>query len=100
MKYHLKYLPETVTDRAEIKDYLSQYYVSTVKKFFVLLKVRIAQLKIYPYSCPVYEDDPDYRVLVVGEYLVFYTINEEDKTVEIHRIFHELQNIKRQLNKD
>ena len=31
MKYRIKYLPDTVTDRDEIKEYLSQYYESTVK---------------------------------------------------------------------
>ena len=98
MRYRIKYLPETITDREEIRDYLSQYYESTVKRFFSLLKTRIVRLKKHPYSCPVYEDDPDYRRLVVGEYLVFYMINEDEKSVEIHRIFHESQDIKRRLN--
>jgi len=93
MKYRIQYLPETVTDREEIRAYLSLYYKSTAKKFFSLLKERIAQLKEIPYSCPVYEDDPDYRRMVVGDYLVFYMVNEEKKTVEIHRIFHGSQDI-------
>lgn len=97
MKYRIKYLPDTVTDRAEIRAYLAQYYESTVRNFFLLLKERIGQLKKFPYSGPVYEDDPDYRKLVVGDYLVFYRVNEEDQTVEIHRIFHGSQDIKRHL---
>ena len=97
MKYHIKYLPETVKDRDEIRDYLSQYYESTVKKFFKLLKEKTARLKRFPYSCPVYEDDPDYRTLIVGKYLVFYMINEDDKTVEVHRIFHGSRDIKKHL---
>ena len=99
MKFRIKYLPETVTDRNEIRDYLSQYYESTAKKFFVLLKEKIARLKDFPYSCPTYEDDPDYRKLVVGDYLAFYMINESDKTVEIHRIFHGSRDIRRRLDK-
>jgi len=96
-KYQIRYLPETVTDRAMIKDYLSQYYESTVKKFFMLLKEKISRLKDFPYSCPVYEDDPDYRTLVAGDYLVFYMVNEDNKIVEIHRIFHGSQDIRRQI---
>ena len=99
MKYRIKYLPDTVIDREEIKTYLSQFHGSTVKKFFVLLRRKTSQLKNFPYSCPVYELDTDYRKLVVGDYLVFYMVNEEAKTVEIHRIFHETQNVKQLLNK-
>lgn len=51
----------------------------------------------FPYSCPIYEDDPDYRTLVVGDYLVFYMVNEDDKIVEIHRIFHGSKDTKQQL---
>ena len=94
MKYRIKYLPDTVADRAEILAYLSQYYESTVRNFFTALKEKTARLKDFPYSCPAYEDDPDYRRLVVGDYLVFYMVNEDDKTVEIHRIFHGSQDIK------
>ena len=94
MKYRIRYLPETVTDRAEIRVYLFQFYEDTAKKFFALLKEKIERLKEFPYSCPTYEDDPDYRKLVVGDYLVFYMVNEGDKTVEIHRIFHGAQDIR------
>ena len=88
MKYRIRYLPETVSDRNEVKAYLAKYYESTVNDFFALLKEKTTRLKEFPYSCPIYEDDPDYRKLVVGDYLVFYMVNEENKTVEIHRIFH------------
>jgi len=98
MKYQIKYLPETTTDLAEIRAYLIQYYESTDKKFFALLKEKITRLTKFPYSCHIYEDDPDYRRLVVGDYLVFYMVNEGNKTVEIHRIFHGSQDIGRYLN--
>jgi len=98
MRYKAKYFPETVSDREEIKAYLSQYYKSTVKNFFALLKSKIAQLKDFPYSCPTYEDDPDYHKLVVGDYLVFYMVNEDNKTVEIHRIFHGSKDIRQNLS--
>jgi plasmid stabilization system protein ParE len=89
-----------VIDFEDIEAYLSQYDESAVKRFFALLKKKIAILKDFPYSCPVYEDDPDYRKLVVGDYLVFYMVDEDAKTVEIHRIFHGSRDIKRHLGKD
>jgi len=93
MKYRIKYFPSSVNDRETIKAYLMQFYPSTARKFFDLLKSKTARLKDFPYSCPKYEDDPDYRVLVVGDYLVFYIVNEDKKAIEIHRIFHGSQDI-------
>ena len=99
MKYRLRYLDDTTTDRDNIKIYLSQFYAGTVNKFFELLKKRTAKLKSYPFSCPVFEDDPDYRKLVVGDYLVFYMVNEDEKIVDIHRILHTSRDISRYLSK-
>ena len=98
MKYQIRFLSDAGTDWDDIRAYLSQFYESTATTFFRLLKQKIAQLKDFPYSCPVYEDDPDYRRLVVGDYLVFYRVNESDKLVEIHRIFHGARNIKQCLD--
>ena len=98
-EYRIIYLPETVSDRNEIKAYLAKYYESTVYNFFALLKEKITRLKDFPFSCPIYEDDPDYRKLVVGDYLVFYMVNEENKAVEIHRIFHGSRDIASLLTK-
>ena len=98
MKYRIRYLPDTVDDRLKIKNYLSRYYTGTAKRFFNLLKKKISKLRDFPYSCQVYEDDTDYRRLVVRDYLVFYMINEDKKTVYIHRIFHGSQDIDSQLH--
>jgi len=97
MSYRIKYLPDAAEDRNAIREYLSQYYESTVRNFFTLLKNRTTQLKAHPYSCPTYEHDPDYRVLVVRDYLVFYIVKEDDKIVEIHRIFHKSRDVRRWL---
>jgi addiction module RelE/StbE family toxin len=97
MKYKIKYLSETVADRDEIKKYLSQFGANTPKKFFDLLKHNIEVIKKYPYSCQAYDGDPDYRKMVVGDYLVFYIVNDDEKTIEIHRMFHASRDIKRQL---
>jgi len=86
-KYSIKFLEDTVRDREEIREYLSTYYESTVTRFFRLLKEKTSRLKDFPHSCQVYEDDQDYRVLIVEDYLVFYMVNEDDKAIEIHRIF-------------
>ena len=98
MKYSLRYMNDTVIDREHIKSYLSQFYPGTSKKFFALLKKKTSRLKTSPYSCPEYEDVPEYRKLVVGEYLVFYIVNEDTKTVDIHRILHGSRDISQHLS--
>jgi len=97
MSYRLRYLEDTVKDRAHIKEYLSQFYPDSAKKFFALLKKKTHRLNKFPYSCPIYEDDPDYRVLVVDDYLIFYMVNEDIKIVEIHRILHGSRDISQHL---
>jgi plasmid stabilization system protein ParE len=96
--YRLKFLPAVAADRVAIREYLNQFYSNTAHNFFALLKSRLAQLKQFPFSCPTYEDDADYRIMTVGDYLVFYMVNERDKMVEVHRIFHHSRDILRQLN--
>ena len=100
MSYRIRYLPRAVANKKEIRAYLAQYYQNTAKKFFSLLKKRIEQLQEFPYSCPVYEDRPQYRKLVVQSYLVFYKVNEDSKTVEIQRIFPGSWEVERQFNDD
>jgi addiction module RelE/StbE family toxin len=86
MKYKLKFLESAKGDKERIKTYLSRYYPSTPKNFVKKLKSCIENIKEMPYMHPEYEYYPNYRRAVVGNYLVFYKINEENKIVEIQRI--------------
>ena len=88
MKYRIKFLPDAKADKDDIKAYLDTFYAGTAKRFLDSLNSKITRLKDFPYLYPTYEDDPDYRVLVIGDYLVFYVVIEDGKFVEIHRIFH------------
>ncbi|MDR2599925.1 MAG: type II toxin-antitoxin system RelE/ParE family toxin [Oscillospiraceae bacterium] len=97
MRTEVIYLPKAISDQADIKTYLSQFYPGTAKRFFTLLKKKISRLKTHPYSCPVYEDVPDYRKLVVGNYLVFYVVSENKEIVEVHRILHGSRDISQHL---
>lgn len=36
--------------------------------------------------CEIYHLDPQYRKMVVDQYLVFYRVNEDAQIVEIHRV--------------
>ena len=100
MIFKITYLPESRDDAIEIRKYLEQFYKGTGKKFFALLKKRINSLKSSPYLAQQYEEWPPYRRLVVGDYLVFYKVDEERNLVEIHRILHGSREIDRYLSDD
>ena len=86
MRYAIKYLPTFSSDRDAIRVHLSQYYAGTEKRFFTLLRKKISRLRDFPAMCPIYEIDPVYRKLVVGQYIVLYTLDESRAIIEIHRI--------------
>jgi len=88
MKYRLKFMPATIRDRNTIKAYLSQFYPGTSKRFFAHFKKKTAQIQEHPLSCPIYENNPIYRKMVVDDYLVFYVVNDAKRVVEIRRILH------------
>jgi plasmid stabilization system protein ParE len=84
MRYKVQFLEIAKQDKNQIKNYLQKFYPSTPRRFIEGLKECINNIKTMPYMYPVY--DSDYRKIVIGNYLVFYTINEDKKIIEIHRI--------------
>ena len=97
MSFRVVFLEEAETDLDAIEEYLSQFYASTVRGFFAKLKKQVFMLEDTPYMCPPYEEDPFFRRMVVGDYLLFYSVDESRSLVPIHRIFHHSRNISRQL---
>ena len=92
-KYDITYLPGANRNLLEIDEYLSQFYPSTPAKFFSELDKKIQLLKDQPYMCPKYMHNEKYRRLIVGDYLLFYVVNDEDKEIVVHRILHGSQDI-------
>ena len=94
VRYAIKYLPASFNDYADIIEYLSGYYESTVEQFKKELKEKIESLSSMPKRFEVFHDDPYFRKLTIQDYLVFYHIDEDNKTVNIHRILHGSRNVK------
>jgi plasmid stabilization system protein ParE len=101
--YSLSYLPVASRDIAEAALYIAET-LSAPKAAIDLLEaldVAISRLKELPYSCRVYQPakplDLEYRILHVKNYAVFYTVNEQEKTVEICRVIYAKRNLDQQL---
>jgi len=95
MDYSISYIESAKRDVFDIAQYLSQFYESTFAKFIEKLDHGIGNLVQMPHMGMVYKN---YRRLVVSDYLVFYRVNEEARTIEIFRILHGSQDIQSRLS--
>ena len=95
--YRPKILDAAEQDIKQIEEYLVQYSHNAVRRFFESMKERIRSLRTMPFSCPEYELDPFFRRMVLGDYILFYNVDEKRKLVIVHRIFHHSRNIDRHM---
>lgn len=86
MAYKLLYLPLAAEDIERLAGYLSRFYPHTAGRVLGELETKLAQLSQYPEMYAVSRYDAYYRSFPVERYLVFYHINREQETVEIHRV--------------
>lgn len=91
------HLPLAISDMLEIEEYLAQHSTNAADRFVDDLGERTAALLEYPFMNPIYEDDPFFRRMVLGDYLLFYNVDEKRKLVIIHRIFHHSKDINRRI---
>ena len=89
-------LPTAEQDLDDIVEYLGGFYPSTAIRQYDQIISAILSLEEYPNKFEVYKPGQfryDYRKMVIGDYLVFYVVN--DTEVVIHRILHGKRDIGR-----
>jgi len=79
MKYKVRYLITARNDRETIKAYLNQFSQKAAKRVFEKIKLNMEYVKENPYIYEKYERRPQFRRMVVEDYLVFYKVNEREK---------------------
>jgi len=97
MKYRVNYLITAKHDREIIRAYLGQYSVTAAKRLFGMIKTKMDHVKENPYIYEAYERRPQFRRMVVEDYLLFYKVNEEDSIIEVHHILHGMMDIEQHL---
>jgi len=97
MSYRVVFMIEAERDMGDIEAYLSQFYASTVRKFFVQLEKQVKTLETMPFMYPAYREDPFFRKMTVNDYMLFYSVDEKRQIVIIHRIFHSSRDINKQI---
>ena len=88
--YDIHYLPIAEGDLNEIVDYLSQHSISAANTFIDELEGLEERLSMFPESGALAKDrrlrSKGYRIAVIGAYLLFYTLRNEN--VYVMRIIH------------
>ena len=86
MKYTVRFSPFAKEDKENIIAYLSKFYPETPNRFKVMLKEHITKLKENPYIYSEYPENIEYRRMLIGNYIVFFKVDEEKKQISIYRI--------------
>lgn len=88
--WRIEYLTVAQQDLIEIFEYIRTDNPAAAREFVDLIDARIGQLALFPRLGTVPKDGRlralGYRVLVIGQFLVFYVIN--GTSIEIRRVLH------------
>jgi addiction module RelE/StbE family toxin len=97
MVFKIEYISTFHFDVLDVVSSLADY-PQKAKRIFEKLDGKLLTLADNPEMYPIYEDFPDFRRIVIEDYLVFYTVNERDGIIEIHRLIYGRMDIAKQLS--
>jgi toxin ParE1/3/4 len=93
-KYTVRLLRVAEDDFNEIITYIAAENRAAAEMIATKIEKNLIRLSFYPYLGKIPKDEElsrlEYRFLVVENYLIFYTI--EEQTILIHRIIHGARN--------
>lgn len=94
MNYNIEYLPIAKKDIIDIVAYIHKKLCNPTAAERLAKKIidGIDGLQSSPYSYPIYYNakpmQHEYRKLLIDNYLVFYWVNENEKTITIARVIY------------
>jgi len=96
MKYKPIFLPIADRDIIRIEEALSEY-PSKAARILREIDRKVALLEDMPYMWQVYQSKPEYRRMIVEDYLLFYKVDEVDHKVRIYRVLYDKMDIAKHL---
>lgn len=93
IQFKILYSEPALKDIENITEYLVEYSITTAEKFIDHFDKKINLLKSFP-KIGSFSQIPDlrkkgYRILILRyKYLLFYTINDKEKSIMIERVLH------------
>jgi len=97
MAFKIEYISTFHFDVLDVAADLEEY-PQKATRIFEKLDNKLLNLVEHPEMYPIYMDFPSFRKIVVEDYLVFYTINEKDMIIEIHRLICGRMDVKKHLS--
>ncbi len=101
MKYTVKLSTQANEDIKEIYEYIADVLCEKeiASNILNLFEKNILSLSEMPGRCRIYESEPwqsrGVHVMSVKNYLIFYVINEEERTVNIFRVIYGSRDIEK-----
>jgi plasmid stabilization system protein ParE len=89
MAFRVKHTEQSYDDLDGIIEYISEklFDPQAAERFYNNVAEKIERLKENPYMFPLYHDEKlsakGYRFAVIGNYLMFFVVDESDKVVSI-----------------
>ena len=96
MKYKIRYIPSANRDLEAICNFLEDYPQKRVR-IFSKIDLALTRLASMPKMFPVYDAAPQFRRIVIEDYLIFYKLNESEELIEIHRILYAKMDLQKEL---
>jgi len=75
-------------DIEEIRDYLTREAPASVDQIINTIYDRMDDLSLFPYHCPVFQANPQFRRMVVEAYSVFYKVYEDQNLIRVYHVYH------------
>lgn len=99
MVFKVEYSDPAALDLAEIIKYIKDELSNpqAAERFFNMVEQRLVDLREHPYKFPLYHNErlseEGTRFVVVGNYIMFYIVDDINKIVTIARIVYGKQDI-------
>ena len=104
MKWKINYSEKSLADLDQIYEYICNELLmpETAVKQAEKIMEKIDSLETMPERYKIYEEEPwklkKLRYFSVGNYLIFYLVNERENIINIVRIIYGKRDIEKQLN--
>ena len=96
MTYKVEYLPIADRDVLAMSDALADY-PNKARRIFKEMEKKLILLEVMPYMWPIYQLHPEYRRMVLEDYLLFYIVDDIEHCVKVYRILHNKMDIPRHM---
>ena len=91
--YKVEFISTFYEDIQNIVSALDEY-PDMAKRIFEKMDVKIRNLTKTPMMYPIYDDFPEFRKIIIEDYLMFYAVDEKNKLIEMHRLLYGRMDLK------